>query len=474
MASPNDASERNSAQSFAAAQPNGPPSAANGSALGDLLEELQRLRAAIREQRAEVTHARRLLAAEREPYVERQAALRDDIEAGRARIEEFLTTSPRLAHLTPFRQAFTLYSRCAALREEISADAYIAHDDIPLLAAHRLEQLCGGSVVYDAAEFPDRRERFGQFQHVWPRPTLDLMVTYLAPIIRSCRFALTGGEPIADHIRATFGIPAHTIYNARKDVFDGVDPTIRARCGVGPNEVLMLYVNTVGRASLFENLVDGLAQLDRRHHLAVLGNIAPMAPELKDELEERARQRGVADRLHFLGVAPYEEMPRIASGADCAIVAVDPTIKNGSMFVHNRYFDALAAGLPVLSSLNVGARQVFEGQPFYREFDLLCPDDFAATVATTDLKSIRRERVRAFARDWTWSREVPKLVDLFGFASTVTILTVKDVARHQRTRQFAETLAETGIGVNIVCRRSPDAAEPEIPGVNWHRVERIY
>src|SRR5918998_5105620 len=98
MASPDDASERDSAQSFAAAEPNGPPGAANGSALGDLLDELQRLRAALREQRAELTHARRLLAAEREPYIERQAALREDIEAGRARIEEFLTTSPRLAH----------------------------------------------------------------------------------------------------------------------------------------------------------------------------------------------------------------------------------------------------------------------------------------------------------------------------------------------------------------------------------------
>ena len=445
----------------------------DGVAVGHALARVDALKAEIQDERAALTVAKQQAAADRDAYRDSYASLRAEIDAARARMETYLQTNPRLLHLTGFRQAFNLYARCAALGEKLRADAYIAHDDIPLLAAEMLAERFGGQVVYDAAEFPDRRERFGQFQLAWPPAALDLMARYLDPLVRSCAFTLTGGEPIAEHIREAYGVPSHTVYNARRVVHDGVDPEIRERCGVGPDDVLALYVNTVSRGSLFENLIDGLALLDERHHLAVLGNVAPSAKGLDEELEARAEAAGVRHRLHFLGVVEYDDMPRFASGADCAVIAVDPRIKNCRMFVHNRYFDAMSAGLPMISSLNVGAQRVFDSVPFYSEFDLFDPGDFAAKVRACDVSSAARERVRDHARDTTWQRsEAPKVVELFQGMRSVTILTVKDVALHQRTRYFAQALGEAGVQVTIACRKRAETA-PELPNTTWYRVDNV-
>jgi glycosyltransferase involved in cell wall biosynthesis len=232
----------------------------------------------------------------------------------------------------------------------------------------------------------------------------------------------------------------------------------------------LLYVNTVAQASLFQNLVEGLSQLDPRHHLAVLGSVGQAG--LQDELTQLARSRGVADRLHFLGVVDHAQMPRVASGADFAVVAVDPRVKNCRASVHNRYYDALAAGLPILSSHNDGARRTFADQPFYREFDLLDPRGFAAAVRTAGRGEVDRQVIREYAVDHSWRRtEEPKILELFSFASTVTMLTIKRGVRHRRTLRIAESLSRAGISVNIVCRSSEPP--PSITGVRWFELEQI-
>jgi glycosyltransferase involved in cell wall biosynthesis len=428
------------------------------------------LTARIQEQRAQITALRAGLAQDRAAGVVRRDAALAQIEAVRSRVDEHLARNPKLPHLAPFRQALRLHDACSGLGAQLKADAYVAHDDIPLLSGHMLAERFGGQLVYDAAEFPDRRERFTAFELVWPAPALDLLAIYLGPLIRSCGFSLTCGEPVSEHIRDTFAIAAHAVYNARRSMFDDVDVDIRSRCGVAPGDVLLLYVNTVARASLFENLVEGLSQLDERHHLAVLGSVGQAG--LQETLTQLARERGVAERLHFLGVVDHAQMPRVASGADFAVVAVDPRVRNCRSSVHNRYFDALAAGLPILGSANDGARRVFGGEPFYREFDLLDPRDFAAAVRSAGRGEVDRRRIREYASEHAWREtEEPKIRALFSFASTVTMLTIKRGVRHRRTLRIAESLGRAGIAVNIVCRSSEPP--PSLPGVRWFELEQV-
>jgi glycosyltransferase involved in cell wall biosynthesis len=444
--------------------------ASNGSALEVLVERIDGLRAKIAEQNEDAARIRELVTHEREAFQERRAEVLERQREVEARAETIMGRDPRLAYLAPLRVMLVFAARCTALGEAVKADLYLAHDDVSLMAAHQVSQAQGGKIVYDAAEFPDRRQRFGLFRHTWPGPALELFNMTQAPIIRSCAFTLTGGDPIGDHITRTFGVPSHTIYNSRPDICESFDPSVRDQLGLEQSDTLLLYVNTVSHGSLFETLIEGLTQLDDSYHLAVLGLVRP---GLQEPFERLARESGVAERLHFLGVAPWDDMPRVASGADAAVVSVDPRMANCRMFVHNRYFDAIAAGLPIFGSFNIGARKVFKDQPFFFEFDVLDPRDFARVVNASDIRSVDRGRVVEFAKKTAWQTQIPFVQEIFDSAETVTILAIKDVAEHHRTLRIAEALAAAGKQVNVVCRRVVKT-EPEIENVHWHRLANVY
>jgi glycosyltransferase involved in cell wall biosynthesis len=440
------------------------PAALDGPAQLDLLRDR------IREQQLLAKATRETLGSERLAFEARRAELQRRLADSRERARLRLAERQSLNYLTPFRQMFTLAERCRTSSDELAADVYVAHDDVALLAGHTLREARGGRLVYDAAEFPDRRERFGLYGETWPRPALDLFAMVVDPLTRSCDFALTGGEPASQYVRETFGVPCHTIYNSRPEVWREADPEIRARCGLAPDDTLLLYVNTVSRASLFENLLLGLSELDDRYHLAVLGQVRP--PRLKLELERLAADRGVGDRLYWLGTVDWADVPRVGSGADAAIVAADPRLANCRTAVHNRYFDALAASLPILSSHNLGARKVFADTPFFFEFDLHDPGSFAEVVREADVRRIDRKRVLEFGRKTAWPAEAPKLLEHFRSAASVTVLAVKDVAHHHRTLRFAEALAGAGKTVNVVCGRR-ESDDPAIANVRWLRTDGV-
>lgn len=425
----------------------------------------------IREQQLEAEKTREALRAERRAFEDRRSALQAQLTESRSRARQLLADNRELAYLVPLRQMFAFADRCRGIADEIAADAYIAHDDVALLAGHLLREAKGGTLVYDAAEFPDRRERFGLYRESWPPPALDLFALVADQLTRRCDFALTGGDPVSEYIDDTFGLSSYTIYNARPEICGEADPEIRQRCGVEPGDTLLLYVNTVSRASLFENLLLGLSELDDSRHLAVLGLVRP--PKLKEQLEALAVEKGVADRLHWLGTVDWADVPRTASSADAAIVAADPRLANCRTAVHNRYFDALAAGLPILSSHNLGAQKVFTETEFFFEFDLLDPRSFATVVRDADVRNLDRQPIVEFARKTAWPVEAPKVVERFRSAESVTVLTVKDAAHHHRTRRFAEALAEAGKTVNVVCRRR-EGDEPVIQGVRWFRTDHVF
>jgi glycosyltransferase involved in cell wall biosynthesis len=432
--------------------------------------QLDLLRDRIREQQLLAKATREALGSERRAFEVRRDELQRQLAETRESARQRLAEKQSLNYLTPFRQMFTLAERCRTISDELAADVYVAHDDVALLAGHRLRDAKGGRLVYDAAEFPDRRERFGLYGENWPPPALDLFAMVVDPLTRSCDLALTGGDPASEYVQDTFGVRCHTIYNSRPEIWREADPEIRERCGLAPDDTLLLYVNTVSRASLFENLLLGLSELDDSHHLAVLGQVRP--PRLKLELERLAADKGVEARLHWLGTVDWAEVPRVASGADAAIVAADPRLANCRTAVHNRYFDALSASLPILSSHNLGARKVFADTPFFFEFDLHDPGSFAKVVRNSDVRRIDRKLVLEFARKTAWPAEAPKLLEYFHSAASVTILAVKDVAHHHRTLRFAEVLAGAGKAVNVVCgRREND--DPAIANVRWFRTDGV-
>ena len=188
----------------------------------------------------------------------------------------------------------------------------------------------------------------------------------------------------------------------------GPDATgLRERLGIAGDAVVAAFVATLDRAHHFKRLdvaIDALAELpDEAVHLLVAGG-----GELVDEFRRHAGERGVGERVHFLGAVPHSELPDVLRACDLFLLTTEPPESFGIVLI-----EAMASGLPVVATDYPGVRAVVvEG-----ETGLLAPrgDTIAVAARLGELIAAGPEgRARIGAagreraeREWNW----PRLVD---------------------------------------------------------------
>lgn len=199
-------------------------------------------------------------------------------------------------------------------------------------------------------------------------------------------------------------------------LFNGVDldhfsperpPLDRAALDATADEVLALFVaNNFELKGLFP-LIESLAGVaDPRLKLLIVGRDDP-APFL-----HRARQLGVADRLHFAG--SRDDLARLYTTADLLVL---PTRRDSCSLV---VLEALASGLPVVSTRTNGACEIMidgrEGLVLDRWDDV----DAIAQALRRLLEPKTRAAMRAAAIDLrpalSWSQHVGTLRSIYAEA----------------------------------------------------------
>ena len=116
----------------------------------------------------------------------------------------------------------------------------------------------------------------------------------------------------------------------------------RKRRGIGRDEFVALYV---ARFQAFKNhalLIDAFARFVADHPAARL-LLAGSCP-LRERCEQQAAERGLADKVLFLGEVPYAELPAVYAAADAMAISSD---YESFCFAA---IEAMAMGLPVLTT----------------------------------------------------------------------------------------------------------------------------
>ncbi len=116
----------------------------------------------------------------------------------------------------------------------------------------------------------------------------------------------------------------------------------RKRRGIGRDEFVALYV---ARFQAFKNhalLIDAFARFVADHPAARL-LLAGSGP-LRERCEQQAAERGLADKVLFLGEVPYAELPAVYAAADAMAISSD---YESFCFAA---IEAMAMGLPVLTT----------------------------------------------------------------------------------------------------------------------------
>ena len=124
---------------------------------------------------------------------------------------------------------------------------------------------------------------------------------------------------------------------------------LRNRLGVGAEAQILLSVGRIGPEKRLDFLIDVFVRIANKFpnvHLVFGGD-----GTTRKDLEQHAAQTPVADRIHFLGMVPHEELPDVLHDATIFLSASTTETQGIAML------EGVAAGLPVVAV----ADDAFEG-----------------------------------------------------------------------------------------------------------------
>jgi len=257
--------------------------------------------------------------------------------------------------------------------------------------------------IYDAHDFYSQLEDRQNLTGYWRYWVAPLESTMERLCVSRAAGVVTVNEGVAQLMTTRFGCIPTVLRNAHDARLDKtVDRTIRDVVGLGNDEYLVVSVGNWKTGMAIEESLSALAMLPANTHLVFLGSGFP-------DYSETARKKGVAGRVHVLKpVLPSEVVPFIAS-ANAAIVLYYERSLNNRYALPNRFFQPIAAGLPLLYPPLPEIRRIAD---HYGIGILVDPRDPNAIAAA--LHSIRQEpdRLRsikaglmAARQELSWERE---------------------------------------------------------------------
>lgn len=217
-------------------------------------------------------------------------------------------------------------------------------------------------------------------------------------------------ERVRRQLREHYGVPDEKIVtipngiNLSRFSPDNVKARsdVRRSLGIDDNVPLILFVGSQFRLKGLEFAIRGLARMNTRAHLLVVGN------DTAAGFRHLANDLRVADRVHFAGAR--KDLPNIYPAAD---VFVFPSLYETFALV---CLEAMASGLPVLAS-RVGGIEDYLRDGENGWFIEREAGDIAAKLdrllADPDLRARFREQGIETAACYSWDRIAQQYVQLF-------------------------------------------------------------
>jgi glycosyltransferase involved in cell wall biosynthesis len=211
--------------------------------------------------------------------------------------------------------------------------------------------------------------------------------------VAASRHAVAVSNPLADHMSRTLGVRRSqigVIANGVRHEPLGETSTLRDELRLSSQDRLVVAVGNLYPVKGHRHLIDALGLLSARHptlHVAIGGRGA-----LAEPLANQARELGLGDRLHLLGLR--SDVPAMFAAAD--IVAL-PSLSEGLPMA---LLEAMFARRPIIASA-VG--EIPHTLEHGRAGLLVAPGDPAALAKEidrllTDVTLAQRLAERAFAR----------------------------------------------------------------------------
>ena len=336
-----------------------------------------------------------------------------DVEDGGAftirRVADFTVASLR----QPVRKLRERRAREDALRAAVlgsAPDVVHCHDTNTLGIGASAARTLGVPYIYDAHElYPDSLTQ-RPFQGSAPvqaylRAVERRSVPGAAAVITVC-----DGASAVLHER--YGVEPVVVANCPDCVPIADRGLLKRSLGLAPESIVALYQGGLQRGRAIDELVDAVALVPSTH-LVVQGS-----GEYEDPMRRRIDERGIGDRVTFMGQVPHERLFDLTCGADLGTVFLDGVTLNHRIAWTNRMFMYMMAGIPTAATDLPGASGVLlpEGA------GLVAPPGDVTAMAeilgrlSTD--SALRERLgsagrSAAEREYNWGVQEQRLLGVY-------------------------------------------------------------
>jgi len=343
-------------------------------------------------------------------------------------------------------------------KAQFRPDVIIGHDVTALETMEIMRHEYNCRTILDAVEFPKMGERSGNFFRTYSANGAEIVQNRVDTLIGRADAMITVGPGIARRIEELYGCEVGVVMNCRDDRCEERSGELRERIGARPDDVVCLFPNLAAAGYGFEEVAEAIGRLPENYRLVHIGRIAGMGYE--EALMKRLDEANLHHRISFLGQVSYEDVPRLYSGADLGIIALQPQTENIRLALPNRFFDLVAGGVPVLTSPIQDIAVFVQKNRLGAVFDTVSPDSIAEAIhrIEPDLAECRRN-MATFAARTTWQAEMDKVLALIpDQAQRVALIVKKDISNHGRTRRLVRGLRAAGKEVLVI---APAGALPE-------------
>jgi glycosyltransferase involved in cell wall biosynthesis len=295
-----------------------------------------------------------------------------------------------------------------------AASLYVLHEFAQYIPVARACHAQGIGFVYDAHDVYSTLVSEHRAQPGY-RASLQRLRNGIERLcVRDAAACITVGDGVAALCEKRFQRPFAVVRNAHDPRLDRRSKkSVRQAAGVDDEVFLVVTIGNAKPSIALPRTLAALARLPERVHLAGIGRGY-------ERFAGEVERLGLAGRVHFVGPVAPVEVTSFARDADLAAVLYTAT--NASVFnaLPNGFFQAVAAGLPMVHSPLPEITALAERYELGLVADQADPAAVAAQITrlVKDPASLTRfrENARRAAGALTWEREETRLAEVIAAA----------------------------------------------------------
>jgi hypothetical protein len=277
------------------------------------------------------------------------------------------------------------------------ADIYILHSYEYVDFALKLPS--NSIVIYDAHDFYQELQPTHDYSTLIKEWILPYQKILESKLIHRSNIFTTVSNGLSSKYKDTFFKQPIVIYNAHDDRIEAKpQKDVREFLDLKKNDIILCAVGNKKLGMAFNQVIEAFSQLPDNFHLVFLGN----------GYEECNYKNS---NIHFIPAIPPEEVVPFLKSSDLGIILYFDLTENYKYALPNRFFQLLAAGLPIIFP-----QQLKEICAFHKKFPFGLSTDISNISSVREAieelvreKETYKEKVRKFNISVNWKNEEDKV-----------------------------------------------------------------